>query len=161
MIRAWENLLNVYTHNKGTDQTSMQSDMYRCCLDTCSIIWALLWENRLFAYAKTKTQISFALTAKLISAFVFATRIVQSLYYQNPKFQDSSPSSVTAQLGLCQTWSETPKTGFLTTRLIFVNCKEQARMCRTLLKILKTEFLTTRRLVYDPKDKYAGPKFLR
>ena len=34
-----------------------------------------------FAYAKTKTQISFAVTAKLISAFVFATRIVQSLFY--------------------------------------------------------------------------------
>ena len=30
----------------------------------------------LIAYAKTKTQISFAVTAKLISAFVFATRIV-------------------------------------------------------------------------------------
>ena len=27
------------------------------------------------------------------------------------------PSSVGLQLGLCQTWSETPKTGFLTTRL--------------------------------------------
>ena len=37
-----------------------------------------------------KTQISFAVTAKLISAFVFATRIVQSLYYLNPKFQASS-----------------------------------------------------------------------
>ena len=46
-------------------------------------IWASLWENRLFAYAKTKTQISFAVT------FVFATRIVQSLYYLNPKFQVS------------------------------------------------------------------------
>ena len=43
-----------------------------------------------FAYAKTKTQISFAITAKLISAFVFAIRIVQSLYYLNPKFQASS-----------------------------------------------------------------------
>ena len=29
------------------------------------------------------------LTAKLISAFVFATRIVQSLYFLNPKFQAS------------------------------------------------------------------------
>ena len=29
--------------------------------------------NQHFAYAKTKTQISFAVTAKLISAFVFAT----------------------------------------------------------------------------------------
>ena len=43
-----------------------------------------------FAYAKTKTQISFAVTAKLISAFVFATQIVQSLYFLNPKFQASS-----------------------------------------------------------------------
>ena len=39
-----------------------------------------------FAYAKTKTQISFA----VISAFVFATRIVQSLYFLNMKFQASS-----------------------------------------------------------------------
>ena len=43
-----------------------------------------------FAYAKTKAQISFAVPAKLISAFVFATRIVQSLYFLNPKFQASS-----------------------------------------------------------------------
>ena len=39
---------------------------------------------------KTKTQISFAVTAKLISAFVFATRKVQSLYFLNQKFQISS-----------------------------------------------------------------------
>ena len=36
-------------------------------------IWAMSWENQHFAYAKTKTQISFAVTAKLISAFVFAS----------------------------------------------------------------------------------------
>ena len=47
-------------------------------------------EKTVFAYAKTKTQISFAVTAKLISAFVFATRIVQSLFFLNPKFQASS-----------------------------------------------------------------------
>ena len=52
--------------------------------------WASLWENRLFAYAKTKTQISCAVTAQLISAFVFAIRIVQSLNFLNPKFQASS-----------------------------------------------------------------------
>ena len=50
-------------------------------------IRAATWENRIFACAKTKTQISFAVTAKLISVFVFATRIVQSLYFLNPKFQ--------------------------------------------------------------------------
>ena len=47
-------------------------------------------QNRLFAYTKTKTQISFVVTAKLISAFVFTTRILQSLYFLNPKFQGSS-----------------------------------------------------------------------
>ena len=46
--------------------------------------------NQIFVYAKTKTQISFAVTAKLISAFVFAIWIVQSLYYLNPQFQASS-----------------------------------------------------------------------
>ena len=35
-------------------------------------------------------QISFTVTAKLISAFAFATRIVQSLFLLNPKFQTSS-----------------------------------------------------------------------
>ena len=49
------------------------------------------------------------ITAKLISTFVFATLIVQSLYYLKPKFQASA-----VQPGLCRTWSETPKTGFLT-----------------------------------------------
>ena len=38
-----------------------------------------------------------------------------------PKSESSSllPSPVVVQPGLCRTWSETPKTGFLTTRLIF------------------------------------------
>ena len=44
-------------------------------------------KNRLFAYAKTKTQISFAVIAKLISVFVFATQIVQSIHFLNPKIQ--------------------------------------------------------------------------
>ena len=43
-----------------------------------------------FAYAKTKTQISFAVTAKLISAFVFATQIERFLFFLNPKVQASS-----------------------------------------------------------------------
>ena len=53
-------------------------------------IGALAWENQRFAYAKTKTQISFALTAKLISTFVFTTWIVQYLSFLNTKFQASS-----------------------------------------------------------------------
>ena len=43
-----------------------------------------------FAYAKTKMLISFAVTAKLISAFVFTTRIVQPIYFLYTKFQASS-----------------------------------------------------------------------
>ena len=38
------------------------------------------------------------------------------------------PSSVTAQPGLCRIWSETPKTGFLTTRLIFLNLFRHAEL---------------------------------
>ena len=76
-------------------------------------------KKRLFAYAKTKALISFAVTAKLISAFVFTTWIVQFLFYLNPKFQASSHLLQLYSL-VCvrSTWSETPKTGFLTTRLI-------------------------------------------
>ena len=45
-----------------------------------------------FAYAKTKAQISCAVIELLIGAFVFATRIVQFLFYLNPKFPASSPT---------------------------------------------------------------------
>ena len=62
----------------------------RKALNQLKNIWAASWENRIFAYAKTKAQISFAVTAKLISAFVFATRIVQFLFFLNLKFQASS-----------------------------------------------------------------------
>ena len=76
-------------------------------------MWAASWENGIIAYAKTKAQTSFAVTAKLISAFVFATRIVQFLFYLFAKFQAGA-----AQTSLCQTRSETPKTRFLTARLM-------------------------------------------
>ena len=79
------------------------------------IKWAASWENQCFAYAKTKTQISFAVTARLISAFVFPTWIVQYLYFLNTKFQSSSPSPVAVQPGLCKTLSES-------TLLVFSCC---------------------------------------
>ena len=46
-----------------------------------------LYEKTNFAYAKTKAQISCAVTAQLISAFAFATYIVQFVYYLNPMFK--------------------------------------------------------------------------
>ena len=53
-------------------------------------IRAVSWENQRFVYEKTKMQISFAVTAKLISAFVLGIWIVQYLYFLNTKFQTSS-----------------------------------------------------------------------
>ena len=69
---------------------------------------ALAWENQRFVYAKKKknTQISLAVAAKLISAFVLATWIVQYLFFLNTKFQASRLSPLVVQPGLCQTWSE-------------------------------------------------------
>ena len=46
--------------------------------------------NNMHMRKQLKTQISFAVTAKLISAFVFAIRIVHFLFFLNPKFQASS-----------------------------------------------------------------------
>ena len=43
-----------------------------------------------FCICEKKAQISFMVTVKLISAFVFATWIVQSLYFVNQKFLASS-----------------------------------------------------------------------
>ena len=61
------------------------------------------------------------------SAFVFATRIhvVQILYVSKLKISSLRSSSVLVQLirpgrkpRACQNWSETPKTGFLASRLL-------------------------------------------
>ena len=71
---------------------SFSFNLYNVSLESIScqnMIWAASWENRIFAYAKTKAQISFVVTTKLISAFVFATRIVYFLFLY-PKFQASS-----------------------------------------------------------------------
>ena len=57
----------------------------RCKLSSCHCL-----RKPAFAYAKTKPQISCAVTTQLISAFVFATHIVQSLFFLNPKYQASS-----------------------------------------------------------------------
>ena len=62
-----------------------------------------------FVDAKTKAQISFAVIAELPLHGFFLKSEISSFY----------PSSEAAQTGLCQTWSETPKTGFLASRLNF------------------------------------------
>ena len=60
---------------------------------------------------------SLAVTAQLISAFVFATyvHVVLSLFFLYPKFQASS-----YLMWFVSTWSESLKTDFLITRLIIM-----------------------------------------
>ena len=67
-----------------------------------------------------RTYISFAVSAKLISAFVCASRLAEFLFFFNPKFQ-ASGLLLSIQVGLCQNWSEILKTDFLSSRLIFVD----------------------------------------
>ena len=54
-----------------------------------SMIESVHGENWLFLHMQNQTQISFAVTTKLISTFVFATQIVQSLCLLILKFQAS------------------------------------------------------------------------
>ena len=92
----------------------------RChsCMYLQTYIRAAASENQQYAHAKPKAQTSYAVTAQLISTFVFVTRIVQFLFYLNPKFQAFNSASLTVQSGWCQTWSETPTVGFIIQRLI-------------------------------------------
>ena len=46
--------------------------------------------NQHSAYSKTKSQVSFAVTEKLISTYVFATQIVKVHIFLNANFQASS-----------------------------------------------------------------------
>ena len=112
---TWARKQTVINKQHSSSQTEQ---MHYFTAHKAKIIWASLWENQPFAYAKTKTQISCSVTAQLIIAFVFAIRVVQSLYFLNPKFQASSHL-----LRLCSpvcvgSGQKTPKTSFLTTRLI-------------------------------------------
>ena len=64
-------------------------------------------KNQQFAYATPKAQISCAVTAQLISTFVFATQIVLYLFFPHSKLQASSFFQWPVQPSLCWMWSET------------------------------------------------------
>ena len=74
-------------------------------------------KNRIFAYAKNKDSDQLGGNPEADQRLCF--RYTDSIFPLLPKSEISSlyPSSVAVQPGLCWTWSETPKTGFLTTRL--------------------------------------------
>ena len=75
--------------------------------------------RRVFANSRTKARIGFEVSAELTGAFAFDGQIVQSLFFLNLFFSGLWPPYVAAQPGLCQTWSEVPKTGLHTARLIW------------------------------------------
>ena len=96
-----------------------------CFTQAYTCIFTALYLRRVvrksaFAYAKTKTQISFAIsfavTVKLISPFIFATRIVQTLYFLNFR-----PLAIFYRYTawFVSDLMKTPKTGFLRTRLMY------------------------------------------
>ena len=85
-VLSWDSYYLDYELQKcWSHYVSAQADLCLCCLHMSHDI-----RKPDFCISKTKTQISFAVTVKLIRAFVFATRIVQSLYFLNPKFQASN-----------------------------------------------------------------------
>ena len=75
-------------------------------------------KNLHYAYAKTKAQISFPVTAKLISALVFAIEIVMFLYFPNPNFPASS-HLLCLYSSVCVEPVRSPDVGFLMPRLKF------------------------------------------
>ena len=89
-------------------------------------IWAAPWQNQFLPYANNKRADQPAHSRSLISAFV--VHCLDSI----PLVSISELSSlhlvsVAAQTGLSLNWSETPKTGFLVTKIIFEFCKYEAR----------------------------------
>ena len=60
-----------------------------------------------FAYAKTKRQISCALTAQLISALCFCYIDSTNPLFPNSEISSLLPSSMAVQPGLCRTCSKT------------------------------------------------------
>ena len=58
--------------------------MLECAFTTECLVWEKTWK-----YLSSVYKVVFFVSAKLISAFVFATRIVHFLLYLTPKFQTS------------------------------------------------------------------------
>ena len=87
-------------------------------MQTSKHVLLLLNKNQQSAEAKTKALISCAVAVQLISAFVFATGIVQFLYLY-PKFHDSSFLLwVYSKAGLCLTLVGNPEDPSQVTRSV-------------------------------------------
>ena len=86
------------------------------------MIWATPWENLIMPYANNKGADQPAHPRSLISAFIVHCLDSIILLVSISEISSLYLVSVTAQTGLSLPWSETLKTGFLATRLIFQYC---------------------------------------
>ena len=86
------NICMLFCYFVTHETKEIRPNKHKFTLHYCSIEHVSLVMRKPYfgIYAKTKVQISCAVTAQLISALGFATQIVQSLYLLNPKFQASS-----------------------------------------------------------------------
>ena len=80
--------ITIYSKNTGYPETTNAAEINQCrCYQMCHVMrkpYFSLCEN------KGADQLRSNFTAKLISAFIFATPIVQSFFFLNPNFQASS-----------------------------------------------------------------------
>ena len=91
------NIITSTFHNSSCSKFKIAFQITCTCLSVSLFMYSLYLSHLsrvvrkpAFVYAKTKAQISCAVTAQLISALVFATWIVLSLFFLNPKFQAPS-----------------------------------------------------------------------
>ena len=75
------------------------------------------WENLFMPYANNKGADQPVHPCKLISAFVVCCLDSILPLVSIPEISSLYFASVDEQAGLCLTWSQTPKTGFVVTRL--------------------------------------------
>ena len=88
------------------------------CLEKNSNIWATSRENLFLPYANNKGAVQPVHPRSLISTLVVCCLDSIILLVSISEISSLYLASVVAQAGLSHTWLQTPKTGFLVTRLI-------------------------------------------
>ena len=116
-------LIQVFFNENILSMTSCFQSIvsnYKVSLTPRRLKLSRLMRKRTFIYAKTKAQISFAVTAKLISAFVFVTRIVYWIYIHYIQNFQSLAILCACTARFVSNLSGNNIVGFLMTRLKYV-----------------------------------------
>ena len=101
---------------------------------------SLVLRQQAFCICKNKD----AVTAQLISTFVFAILIVQSLYYLNPKFQPSSHLLWPYSLGFVDPGRK-PRRPVFSQRGIYETQREKKTCCCFIFKLKRLIYIYLRR----------------